>query len=376
VKIVRKLSVALGSIVVFLAAAEGLARIWYRPERIRYEGIFEYDRDKVYALKKNLVDGSFKGKPVTTNSFGHRDREIERRKPAGGFRVLAVGDSVTFGHAVNAEEAWPECLERRLAARFPAREIEVVNTAVPGNSAFQEYFDLERALVLEPDAVVIQFVLNDVLEPYMVFRRYGGRGRDYHRVEDLAYWDGVLSQKSGLHLLLKDMAARIRFRSWSRAGVQEEAARQDAQISWNAAADDPNNPLLVEAWRECLAWMQREVDLCKARGLGVVLLVTPVDLQFLDGSRTYAQRTLADFAARNGIAHVDVLTSLQTRCAERIRRITADAGPLPEGGELQVRRAIWREYFVDHDHFSPAGHEFVAELLLPLLAQRAATSGE
>lgn len=361
VRLVQNLLLAAASLLIFIGAAEGLARLRYRPERIRYGGIFEYDRDKVYALKRNLTEGAFVGMPVRTNSFGHRDREIPLRKPANGFRVLAVGDSVTFGHGVRAEQAWPERLERRLAARFPSLEVEVVNTAVPGNSPFQEYYDLDRALVLEPDAAVIQFVLNDVVEPYKVYRRYGGSGKDYHGVEDLPYWDWLLSQRSALYLLLRDLAARIRFRALTREGVREGALREEARLSWSAAADEPDDPAIREAWRECLTWLQREIDLGKRHGLSLILLATPVDLQFRDDTRTYAQHRLAKLAASNGIGWVDLLTPLRERA-------TAELGSRYSPGW----DAFWRRYFLDHDHLTPTGHELVAETVAPLLEPLAA----
>lgn len=376
-RLLQNLLLAFTSVFLFLGAAEGLARLGYRPARIRYEGIFEYDREKVYALKRNLAQGVFAGKPVATNSLGQRDREIPLRKPRNGFRVLALGDSVTFGHGVQAEETWPERLEGRLAARFPSLQVEVVNTAVPGNSPFQEYFDLERALVLVPDAAVIQFVLNDVVERYKVFRRYGGKGKDYHGVEDLPYWDWVISQRSGLYLLLKDVAARVRFGTLTSDGVREKAVGKEADLSWNAGADEPRDPKVQEAWRECLVWMQREVDLCKARGMAVLLVVTPVEFQFHDGSRTYAQRRLLEFASGNGIGYLDLLPTLRERAADEVMA----RDPQPAGSEThefaarhpEVWKSVWQKYFLDYNHFTPAGHELAAEVLFPLL-ERVATA--
>ena len=45
------------------------------------------------------------------NSLGLRGPETTRSKPAGVFRVLALGDSFTFGAGVRAEHAWPAVLE-------------------------------------------------------------------------------------------------------------------------------------------------------------------------------------------------------------------------------------------------------------------------
>jgi lysophospholipase L1-like esterase len=376
VRLLQNLLLSVVSLALFLGAAEGLARLRYRPERIRYQGIFEYDRDKVYALKPNLADGRFVGRVVTTNSLGHRDREIPIAKPPNGFRVLAIGDSVTFGHGVDGEQTWPERLETRLAARHPALRVDVVNTAQPGNSPFQEYVDLERALRLAPDSVIVQFVLNDVVEPRRFLRRHGGKGIDYHGVEDVPYWDWLLSQRSASYLLLKDVAARIRFRTLTPDGVKAEAVRREKALMWHAAADEPGDPEMRDAWDECLAWMRREVELAKAHELPTTLIVTPVDFQFLDETRTYAQRRLAEFAARHGVTYVDLLVTLRARAVEEVvRRDPSTAGR--DAADLvrshpDVWRAVWSRYFLDHDHLTPAGHELVAETLAPRIEELAA----
>jgi hypothetical protein len=59
-------------------------------------------------------------------------------------------------------------------------------------------------LPLEPDAVIVQFVLNDVVEPRRFLRRHGGKGLDYHGVEDVPYWHWLLSQHSAFYLLARD----------------------------------------------------------------------------------------------------------------------------------------------------------------------------
>jgi lysophospholipase L1-like esterase len=359
-RLLQNLLLALASVVVFLTAAEGLSRVWYLPERIRYAGIFEYDRDKVYALKPNLTDATFVGKAVHTNVRGYRDRELVLARPAHAFRVVAIGDSITFGHGVDVEDTWPDRLERRLAVRFPSLAVDVINTAVPGNSPFQEYTDLERALDLQPDAAVIQFVLNDVVEPYKVFRRFGGKGIDYHGVDDVPYLDWTLSQRSAFYLFLKDMAARLRFAALTREGVREGAVGQERRLSWQAAADEPGDAAVQEAWRECLDWMQREIDLCRQHDMRVVLLAMPQDFQLLEPSRRYAQRRLAELASRNAIAYVDLLPVLEGR-------VHAEMEAAPGAGIADARRTVWRRYFLDQDHLTPAGHELVAELLEPRL---------
>ncbi|HEY3098140.1 MAG TPA: GDSL-type esterase/lipase family protein [Methylomirabilota bacterium] len=106
---------------------------------------------------------------ITTNSLGLRGPELAP-KPAGVRRVLALGDSFTFGHAVEAAETWPAVLEQLLNARGGPRW-EVVNAGVGGYGTGQElllYDELESRVT--PDLVVLGFaVVNDVLDNLCVY---------------------------------------------------------------------------------------------------------------------------------------------------------------------------------------------------------------
>ena len=63
------------SIIAFFGLAEWLARIKYTPQKYDKKWIFEYDKDKVFGLRKNIV-GRFTNHTVVTNSQGYRDSEI------------------------------------------------------------------------------------------------------------------------------------------------------------------------------------------------------------------------------------------------------------------------------------------------------------
>jgi lysophospholipase L1-like esterase len=72
-------------------------------------------------------------------------------------RVWFLGDSRTFGHSVNAEEAFPEVVERLLPG------VAAINLAVPGYSAYQGHVLLQQYLARapRPDAIVVAFGYND-----------------------------------------------------------------------------------------------------------------------------------------------------------------------------------------------------------------------
>jgi hypothetical protein len=64
---------------------------------------------------------------VHTNSAGFRGvREYVKKKPAGVYRIIVLGDSFPFGFGVRDEEALPAVLESRY------QKLEVINLCVPG----------------------------------------------------------------------------------------------------------------------------------------------------------------------------------------------------------------------------------------------------
>lgn len=101
---------------------------------------------------------------VATNSLGLRGPEVVLPKPPGRYRVLALGDSFTFGWGVELEDAWHSRAARELEAP-DERSVEVVAAGVPGWSPLQQFVFLEqRGLDLQPDLVLWQLCSNDLLE--------------------------------------------------------------------------------------------------------------------------------------------------------------------------------------------------------------------
>jgi GDSL-like Lipase/Acylhydrolase family len=93
-----------------------------------------------------------------------RDRVFTIPKPAGVFRVLVLGDSVSYGVNVPLADAFPKVLERRLAGR--QQRVEVVNAGVLGYTPYNELqYYLARGRLFQPDVVLVAFCMNDVVDP-------------------------------------------------------------------------------------------------------------------------------------------------------------------------------------------------------------------
>ena len=113
-----------------------------------------------YELRPNARGWIWKTE-VAINSLGFRDDEYPLEKTAGVVRIVALGDSVTFGNGLPREATWPELLEQLPADSEPS--FEVLNLGVAGYNTLEEVIFLERTgLALDPDVVVLQVHVNDL----------------------------------------------------------------------------------------------------------------------------------------------------------------------------------------------------------------------
>ena len=98
------------------------------------------------------------------NSIGIRDREFSLEKPEGVFRIVAIGDSVTFGLGVPSDKSFPKIIEQQLLSK--GMNVEVLNFGI---SAYDTIAELElykkSASNFNPDLVILTYILNDTMRP-------------------------------------------------------------------------------------------------------------------------------------------------------------------------------------------------------------------
>ncbi len=161
-RLLARLGTVLAAIALVLALSEVAIRVLdLGPTfQVVHREVFQLSDNPVlgYELRPSDGDGG-----TAINSAGFRDREYRVRKPAGVFRIVAIGDSVTFGPPEEREEAWPQHLERLLRADAGGgMAFEVLNLGVSGYNITRA---VERLRVLgmeyDPDLVVYGYVLND-----------------------------------------------------------------------------------------------------------------------------------------------------------------------------------------------------------------------
>ncbi len=99
-----------------------------------------------------------------SNSFGFRGKEFPREKKEGVYRIIAIGDSCTFGVGVSSDEhAYPALLEKKLNETIKNRRFEVINAGIPGYLCLQSLISFLTELVdYNPDMIIVSTGWNDL----------------------------------------------------------------------------------------------------------------------------------------------------------------------------------------------------------------------
>ena len=159
---IRRVLVTAGAAVAPVLCMEAAGRAWlaYRGEEMR-QPFWVQDPVLGARMRPGYRGPDDFGVEVEVNSQGLRGPEVEVPKPEGRFRVVAMGDSVTYGHLATDEGTYVRVLERELAERG-VEGAEVVNAGVLGYSTYQGAVQLERQIIsLEPDVVLFAYMNND-----------------------------------------------------------------------------------------------------------------------------------------------------------------------------------------------------------------------
>lgn len=149
----------------FLLAAFGIATYFFSaPPEIIVEPVdwWVCDAPGCHHIYDRTVaaceDGSLTGRHCDINRQGFADSQefVATAIPEGSFRILALGDSFTFGMTADKGQSYVELLE----ARFP--DATVWNTGMAGTGTRQAIASFKHfAPALQPQLTILGFYMND-----------------------------------------------------------------------------------------------------------------------------------------------------------------------------------------------------------------------
>jgi hypothetical protein len=264
--IVRHSPVTFAVLYVFLFVAEVYFR--YHPESVGGGGGGNPALGKLYAGLHSY------------NSFGLRGTEFSEAAPEEEFRILAVGDSITFGQGVADHETFAYQLQEMLGEAGVGECVLVINAGKPGANTVSELRWLtEYGLNFAPDLVLLQFYLNDVMV-------------DHGDVPTQSFY------KTLMHLPEKSYALFfIRYRFWSLG----ESARPGDFLDRLGRTITSNG----RGWQECAQALDEFGRLGRDADLPVVIVLFPHPGKQRDVTGV-AHRMVAEHAREAGLHVIDL----------------------------------------------------------------------
>lgn len=375
----NRLVLALFTASVCVAAAEVLLRFFLpqntfsrmlenTPPMFRKSDVLAYELAPL--SKGKLVREEF-DTTITINSQGYRGREFGPGKH-GRFRILAIGDSFTFGYGVEDTESYPARLEQILKNEYHMDDIEIVNAGFAAGYSPDTYylFLKERGLKMQPDLILIGFFIGNDIDH---------RNASEHR------W--VKSDRDGLPLQIVNVEGEVEDGRWVRRhkqavyrvpvlrnshlfqllvaagkGVKRIVQGEEASIA------ESTNPFIYEAtYQERTDAAVKQVQTlframvavaAKAR-IPLVVLMMPAREQVYPDKRPSIgnrdrdwekpQRIFSAFFERERIPYLDLLPHLKGPAKETDLYFPYDMHWNAKGHELGAR--VVAAYLVEHHFF-------------------------
>jgi lysophospholipase L1-like esterase len=271
---------------------------------------------------------------IKTNSLGFRDEEFPPDKPTNEFRILALGDSVTWGDYLDADKVYVKQLEANLNADASASAIRfrVINAGI-GDIGLKEEVDIltEKGLSVKPDIVMVEFFLNDSRPPW------GFSG-------ELKY-KGWLRRNS---LLVDSIYRNLLLRQW----VKEKGVDRGAwwiyvnQLNWRSDKNEFDKFVDLAgldwgaAWKPD-SWTMVESQFSKLRqlsdqhGFRVFIVGFPVVYQMeTDFYDDTPQQALKNLTSKYNFLYLDLLPMLRPYGAHKDKYYFDQVHPTEIGNEL------------------------------------------
>ena len=340
-----KVVTALVSVTLFLVVIE-LALALLAPDLYQRNQFFPSNRDidfpEVYDRDARLMWRFHPGITTTSrvfsdldysiNSLGMRGPDVSDKSDT--YRIIALGNSCTFGWGVTYEDTWVHRLQLLLNEQLPNRTVELINAGVPGYSSLQGKRYLSDDLVaLRPDMVLVMFGHNDHFP--------AGRGIS----------DSAQELSNSLLIESQNLLSKLRLYRLLRKGLlQLTSDTTQARLDDIGSAKRVSRPEFFSNVREI-------VRSARNAGAQPILLIPPVA-----SLENYYEGTVSNFHHLHELYQKEMIRASQYEEAPTV--------------DLQAAFDHYRTLFddVNNDpiHFNQQGHEVaaqaIAEAIAPLIA--------
>ncbi|OGG20693.1 hypothetical protein A3D03_00085 [Candidatus Gottesmanbacteria bacterium RIFCSPHIGHO2_02_FULL_40_13] len=314
---------------------------------------------RVLPNSKTVVKNHYmNGQDITiiTNSLGYRYSEIGEKKQ-DEYRILVLGDSITFGDYLNVENTYPYYLERflheKLAKKNNKLDVKVINAGVGAIGIENELAILsETGLSIKPDLILLQLYLNDANESLSLkVERPPKFSEDSYFINYL--YDFINKQR------LKKLYYHFHNPEFSREADIFTVKNPVADEKWEESVKGFNNQIYNNFQDWGYAWSDKSTekikqalimiqDLAEYNNIKLVVGIFPVRYQVhANILRNEPQIQYTSILDRQRIASIDLLPILREKYAQDKVNI-----------------------YYDICHYKPEGNEFIASKLSDFLEKQ------
>lgn len=227
----------------------------------------------------------------------------------GNTRILALGDSNTYGLYLDAPDAWPAQLERQWNAANPQQPVEVLNLGYPATNSFRVRENLPALLdKLSPDIVLIMVGFNDFWTPIETVNTQQNKNvLDWVKNHSRLYKLYLIGMRS--RIAQQDMAFGYPRGGWFDTNNNEQRlVRVDGEVFRMAAG-------LGEPARHRNAMsdnLKAMIDVVRAHNAGVYLMTYPSNWGFYPG----ANKWLKKVAEEQAVPLIDITPIFVALCVD------------------------------------------------------------
>jgi hypothetical protein len=281
---------------------------------------------------------------IRVNSVGLRYDELGPKTP-DEFRVLVLGDSITFDDFLPEDETWTRRMEALTRGR--AKKIRFINAGLPGAGTLEEFWLFQEIKdVVKPDLVLVGMYLNDAQNASEFYVKTLGPPWGKSRFLAWVAARFQLLEKGWFRNSLpgtidpawrEEFAAGRKLRSGdmlhTRDGFDFEIynAYMDFGLGWNP-----------KAWREIERILQSLETAVRGQGAALAVSLFPVHIQIYGTvGDVRPQESARAMCARLSIPFFDPLPALRADVAAHHQKLLFDhCHYTAYGYELLAKRTV------------------------------------
>lgn len=338
------------------------------------------------ALKANYnaeaVYGGITYQIQTNEKHLRRAKNLPYEKPENTFRILCLGDSILFGFGANNEETFTYYLEKILNKKFRGTTFEVINAAAPGWGLLEYYLFLKNeGYKYSPDLIITTTFIDDVTT--LQDTRIEFKGLRHERTSNnevkifLDEWNIRSNESSLYRRLLQILQQSALYESLARSSHLLNLIRYRLSQLWT------KDKIIQKKTSGSLEYFVNNIGLKKVNN--IVRVITRSHIAKLTLSRSATTKAIQYYLLMDKVSKltgqmkVKVL-SINLPTYQEVLGLVRSLDNLnfnPESMKFNSLRFLSRFqnkhliplYFPMSNHWTPAGHNFVAHLIFNFMVE-------